>query len=85
MKFLLAVSLTSFCLVLVSAPFIRRRETIEKLVEFNVAVPSLLKLWQQGSMYPIGSTMRFVNGLLFSLMLFWEMFRAFHWCLPKVV
>ena len=54
MKVLLAVSLTSFCVVLVSAPLIRRRETIEKLVEFNVAVPSLLRSWQQGSMYPIG-------------------------------
>ena len=30
-------------------------------------------------MYPIGSTMWFVNGLLFSLLLFWEMFRAFSW------
>ena len=48
MKFLLAMSLMSMCLVLVSARFIRRRETIEKLVEFKVAVPLLLKSWQQG-------------------------------------
>ena len=42
MKFLLAMSLTSTCLVLVSARSILRRETIEKLVEFKVAVPFLL-------------------------------------------
>ena len=48
MKFLLAMSLVSICLVLVSARLIRRRETIEKLVEFKVAVPFLLKSWQQG-------------------------------------
>ena len=42
MKFLLAMSLTSTCLVLVSARSIRRRETIEKLFEFKVAVPFLL-------------------------------------------
>ena len=48
MKFVLAMSLVSICLVLVSARLIRRRETIEKLVEFKVAVPFLLKSWQQG-------------------------------------
>ena len=48
MKFVFAMSLMSICLVLVSARFIRRRETIEKVVEFKIAVPFLLKSWQQG-------------------------------------
>ena len=48
MKFVLAMTLLSICLVLVSAHSIRRRKIIEKLVEFKVAVPFLLKSWQQG-------------------------------------
>ena len=44
MKFVLAMSLMSICLILVSARSICRRETIKKLVEFKVAVPFL----QQG-------------------------------------
>ena len=48
MKFVLATSLMSICFVLVSGRSIRRRKTVEKLVEFKVAVPFLLKSWQHG-------------------------------------
>ena len=66
MKFVLAMSLLSICFALVSqvsALFIRRREAIEKLVEFKVAFPFFAEVVAAG-MYPIGSTMWFVNEQL---------------------
>ena len=69
MKFVLAMSLMSICFALVSqvsALFIRRREAIEKLVEFKVAFLFLLKSWQQGCT-PLGQPCdSLMNNLIYS-------------------